>query len=194
VGRPPRYDTDSLLDAGLGLAAEGGPPALTMTALIDAVGAPSGSLYHRFPSRAALLAALWLRTLERFQAGLLEAASISDAQAAALGAAAHTIEWSRGHDAEARVLLYGAADFGSAEWPEAQRERLASRQADVAAAIAALAARLGLPGSDGRERTVLAVVDIPLALVRRHLSSGEPVPVGAEQLIEPAVRALISPR
>ncbi len=191
MGRPPRYDRDSLLDAAVALSAAAGPQAVTMAAVIAATAAPSGSLYHRFPSRPALQAALWLRTLERFQAGFLAAIAAEDGRRAALGAATHTIAWSRAHRAEARVLLYGAADFGQESWAEPERARLATHQAEVAGAIDALAAKLGLAGSEGRERLLLATVDLPLALVRRHLSAGESVPVGAESLIEPAVRALI---
>ncbi len=192
MGRPPRYDSDTLLDAAVALSADGGPQALTMAAVIKAVGAPSGSLYHRFSGRPTLQAALWLRTLERFQAGFLEAAAGADAPPAALAAAAHTISWSRRHRDEAQILLYGAADFGYDSWPAPERARLASRQAEVTAAIGALAERLDLEGKEGRERVVLATVDLPLALVRRHLVAGEPVAPGAERLIEPAVRALLS--
>lgn len=192
MGRPPRYDADSLLDAAVALAAGGGPQAVTMAAVIDAAGAPSGSLYHRFPNRPALLAALWLRTLERFQTGFLEAFAAEDGATAALGVARHTISWSRAHHAEARVLLYGATDFGHEEWSEPARKQLVSRQDAVAEAIDDLAAKLGLHGSDGHERAMLATVDVPLAFLRRHLSAGEPVPAGAERLIEPAVRALLS--
>jgi AcrR family transcriptional regulator len=192
MGRPPRYDTDSLLDTAVALAAGGGPQAVTMAAVIDSIGAPSGSLYHRFPNRPALLAALWLRSLERFQAGFLEAFAVADGTAAARGAAEHTIVWSRAHHGEARVLLYGATDFGHEEWSEPARKHLAKRQAAVADAIDSLAAKLDLHGSDGRERAMLATVDLPLAFVRRHLSAGEPIPDGAERLIEPAVRALLS--
>jgi AcrR family transcriptional regulator len=192
MGRPARHDADSLLDAAVGLSAAGGPQAVTMAAVIVAAGAPSGSLYHRFPSRPALQAALWLRTLERFQAGFLEAAAGEDGPAAALGAAAHTVAWSRAHQAEARILLYGAADFGHVGWPEPERARLRSRQAEVTAAIGALTAKLGLGGDDGRERVVLATVDIPLALVRRHLLANGRVLAKAERLIEPVVRALLA--
>jgi AcrR family transcriptional regulator len=191
MGRPARYDDDSLLDAAISLGAGGGPQALTMAALIAASGAPSGSLYHRFPTRPALQAALWLRTLERFQSGFLAAAAGGDGPRAALGAAAHTIAWSRAHPDQAQVLLYGAADFGSESWPAAERDRLAARRAEVATAIDALTARLGLAGSRDRERVVLATVDLPLALVRRCLSAGAAVPEDAERLIEPAVRALL---
>lgn len=191
MGRPPRYDADLLLDAAVALAARGGPRAVTMAAVIEAAGAPSGSLYHRFAGRPALQAALWLRTLERFQAGFLEAMAIEGAREAALGAATHTIAWSRGHPQQARILLYGAADFGFEDWPKPERARLAARQDAVGAAIDFLAERLALDGREGRERTLLATVDLPLALVRRRLSAGEPVPAGAEGPIEPAVLALL---
>jgi AcrR family transcriptional regulator len=191
MGRPPRYDTDSLLDAALLIAARQGPQALTMAAVIEAVGAPSGSLYHRFPSRPVLQAALWLRTLERFQVGFLEATAAAEDVASSLAVAAHTIEWSRAHREEARVLLYGAADFGFQNWPRSERDRLASRRAVVATAIADLAAKLDSPGDEGIERLTLAIVDIPLSLVRRHLLAGGQVPDGAERTIEPAVRALV---
>jgi hypothetical protein len=58
-------------------------------------------------------------------------------------------------------------------------------------AIDVLARKLDLRGSKGRERVVLATVDIPLALVRRRLIADEPVPDEAERLIEPAIRALL---
>lgn len=69
--RPPRFDAPALLDAALKLAATGGPAAVTMAAVAKSAGAPSGSVYHRFPDRPALLSALWLRTLGGFQRGFL---------------------------------------------------------------------------------------------------------------------------
>ena len=168
-----------------------------MTAVAAAAGAPSGSLYHRFPGRPALLAALWLRTLERFHAGILAVTAESDegdVVATAVALAQHTVTWSRAHHDEARVLLYGATDFGRADWPAEARERMDASQAAVIALVRALARALGQQGRLGLERVVFAIVDIPLALVRRHLAADAPVPRGAEQLIEPAVRALVTGR
>jgi AcrR family transcriptional regulator len=188
MGRPARYDVDSLLDGAVALVANGGPAAVTMTAVASAVGAPSGSVYHRFPTRAALLSALWLRTLERFHAGLLAAAAAGDP----VTVAQHTITWSREHPAEARVLLYGARDFARSEWPPAMQQRLNDAQQRVATAFERLGRRIGVRGRAGRERIVLALADIPLALVRRHLNAGEPIPIGAEDLIATTTRALLA--
>ncbi|WP_433060346.1 TetR/AcrR family transcriptional regulator [Dactylosporangium sp. CS-033363] len=73
MGRPARHDSGSLLDAAVRLVVAGGPKALTMAAVAREAGGPSGSVYHRFAGRPALAAALWLRTVERFQDGFLAA-------------------------------------------------------------------------------------------------------------------------
>ncbi|HLU76197.1 MAG TPA: SRPBCC family protein [Nonomuraea sp.] len=78
---------------------DGGPGAVTMTAVARSAGAPSGSVYHRFPGRPALLAALWLRTVDRFQQGFLAALDTDPPSQAAPAAARHVIEWSRAHPA-----------------------------------------------------------------------------------------------
>ena len=67
------HDADTLLDAAVRLVAEEGPAAVTMSAVARIASASSGSVYHRFPNHAALQAALWLRTLGRFEDGLFDA-------------------------------------------------------------------------------------------------------------------------
>ena len=57
MGRPARFAADELLDVALDLAAAGGPEAVTMAGVAEAAGAPSGSVYHRFAGRPALLGA-----------------------------------------------------------------------------------------------------------------------------------------
>jgi AcrR family transcriptional regulator len=122
MGRPPRHDSDRLLDSAVTLAADAGPQAVTMSAVARTAGAPSGSVYHRFPDRPTLLAALWLRTVLRFQEGFLAALEEDPPLRGAVAAARHVVEWSKAHPPEARVLLYGARDFAEAEWPAQARE------------------------------------------------------------------------
>src|SRR5690349_15476626 len=91
--RPQRYDTDGLLDAAAVILASAGPMAVTMSAVARATGAPSGSMYHRFPTRAALCAQLWLRTHERFHKELMEALRGSpDRQDCCVAAARLTVD------------------------------------------------------------------------------------------------------
>lgn len=173
MGRPAKFDLDQLLDAAIEIAARSGPAAVTMRAVAAAVGAPSGSVYHRFAGRPALLAAMWLHALDRFQGGYLAKFGEPDPLCAAAAAARHVIEWSADHPSYARVLARGAADFGIADWPAAQGEELAERNRRTADTIDTLAARLGATAPIDRDRVRAAVVDLPYALLRRHLPPAE---------------------
>ncbi|GAA2382663.1 helix-turn-helix domain-containing protein [Dactylosporangium salmoneum] len=170
MGRPARHDTDSLLDAAVRLVETGGPRALTVAAVAREAGGPSGSVYHRFAGRPALAAALWLRTVARFQAGFLAAL----AAGAPAEAARHVVAWCRQHPGEGRILLYGAADFDRDAWSEEDRASLDRMNGAVIAALRAL-------GGDF-DKVVLALVDLPAALVRRHLRAGGGIPARAEDL------------
>ncbi|KUH40589.1 MULTISPECIES: TetR/AcrR family transcriptional regulator [Streptomyces] len=193
MARPPRFDIDQLLDAAVRLAATGGPPAVTMSAVAHAVGAPSGSMYHRFTGRPALLAEVWLRTVERFQAGYHAVlAGESDPHRAARAAARHVVGWSRGNPDEAALLLYGAADFGRDDWSEEHTRRADLGNERVYASLTALAETLGATDARGRDRVALALVDLPLSLVRRYLRAGEPLPPHAEDLTEECAVALLT--
>ncbi|MGW7576837.1 TetR/AcrR family transcriptional regulator [Streptomyces sp. NPDC054765] len=193
MARPPRFDTSQLLDAAVRLAAECGPTGVTMSAVAAAVGAPSGSLYHRFAGRSALLAEVWLRTVEDFQEGYFEALESSDdPRAGGRAAARHIVAWSRTHPAEASLLLYGAHDFGRDGWSDAHLLRAEEGNMQVRAAVAALAGALGMHGRPGLDRVTLAVIDLPLALVRRHLRGGSPLPAHAEDLAERCTDALLA--
>ena len=112
MGRPAKHDAETLLDAAAAIVADEGPVAVTMVAVARRAGVPSGSLYHRFPSRAALLGALWLRTVRRFKAGWLAALGGDDPL---VTAARHVVAWSRRNRAEALLLLHGASELAQAD-------------------------------------------------------------------------------
>ncbi|MFD8754288.1 TetR/AcrR family transcriptional regulator [Kitasatospora sp. NPDC059577] len=183
--RPPRHDESTLLDAAVRLAAAGGPAAVTMSAVARESGAPNGSVYHRFPQRSALLAELWLRTVEEFQAACLPAFDAHPEPHLAAGAAARqVVAWCRAHRERAVVLLHGAEAFGKAEWPEEylRRERLGGRR--VRKALTGLAGRAGATTALDVDRVRLAVAGLPLAVVRGPLHAGAPLPAHAEDLAE----------
>ncbi|MFC4908453.1 TetR/AcrR family transcriptional regulator [Actinomadura gamaensis] len=190
--RPSRHDPSVLVDAAVRLAAAEGPAAVTMAAVAKASGAPNGSVYHRFPNRAALLSELWIRTVERFQDGYLAAlASHPDPARAGAAAARHVVSWSRANPEQAAVLLHGAEALGRKEWPAAQAARADAGTERARAALASLAKRLDASTPVDVDRVTLAVVDLPLALVRRHLRAGAPLPAHAEDLAEECAADLL---
>jgi AcrR family transcriptional regulator len=72
------------LDAALAIVAEQGPAATTIGAITARLRAPTGSFYHRFVFRNALLGALWLRTVLDFQVGITAVLDAGDGLQAAL--------------------------------------------------------------------------------------------------------------
>jgi AcrR family transcriptional regulator len=182
--RPALFTLDELLDAAAALLAADGPSAVTMSAVARAARAPSGSMYHRFPSRAALCGELWLRTEERFHAGFTAALSTSaDPQQRCVAAARFTVQWCRDHPVEAQVLLTGADALDAADWPD----ELTGRRKRLHRALRRSLA--GLPAEP--DRINAAVIDIPYAVVRRHLIAGRSIPPSADAIVEQCVRALI---
>ena len=185
-----------MLDAALDLLRCGGPRAVTMTAVAAAVGAPSGSVYHRFPSRDAMLGVLWLRAIEDFQERFLVELSVRGPGEkpvdSALRAVRWSIDWVRSDPDSARLLLlYRREDLASSEWPRdlALRAGRLARRFD--AAMRAFAARLRF--GDAEARAWYALVDLPIAAVRRHLANGRRVPHEVDRLVDETVRALLGP-
>jgi AcrR family transcriptional regulator len=191
--RPAKFTEDRILDAALTLVAEGGPGAATIGAISERLGAPVGSIYHRFGSRDLLLARLWLRTVRRFQRGFIEALEADDLNEAALGAALYNVRWTRDHLDEARVLLLYRREDLAERWPEELGEELATLNADVFSALSDHALLRYGEGSDGAalRRVVFALVDVPYAAGRRHLVSGEPPPPSVDDLVAATVRCIL---
>lgn len=175
MGRKPRFSSDELLDAALAIALEQGISAVTMTAVASATGAPSGSLYHRFPTRDDLVGRLWLRTITDFQGGLLDALRIDDVDAAATAFIDHVFAWTRDHPDHARLLLaYSEADV-TRQWPDTLAVELAQANGAVRSAVTEYARRrYGDASREHVDRVVYALVDLPYSAVRRHLPDGRP--------------------
>lgn len=190
--RPPRYPSDALLDAALDLYVDGGLEAVTMAGVARAVGAPSGSLYHRFSGRSELLARLWLRTVERFQEGYLEQLTADgDPVEVACLAVQHVLDWVRARPAEALLLArHSAKDLvgtvGVDGTLQALRRRLDARVRD---AMFAWADRLQGELSGARLR--FALVDLPLAAVRPYVQDGAVVPYEVDDLVKDALTAVL---
>ncbi|EIU05310.1 transcriptional regulator, TetR family [Mycobacteroides abscessus 5S-0422] len=176
MGRKPQYSADDILDAALGLVAAGGPSAATATAIGRALGAPSGSIYHRFSSRDELMARLWLRSIARYQDGILSALGWPDPDDALGAAISHAFDWTSENRNEALLLLqYEKADL-VAHWPDTLATDLKSLNSRVRKALREYTERrYGAVTPELTDKVMFALIDMPYAAVRRHLpDKGEP--------------------
>lgn len=194
MGRKPQYTPDDILDAALALVSKGGPSAATATAIGQTLGAPSGSIYHRFSSRDELMARLWLRSIARYQAGILTALALPDPHEALTATINHAFDWTAAHRNEALLLLqYEKADL-VAHWPDTLAADLTSLNSQVRMALREYAERrFGEVTPEVLDKVMFALIDMPYAAVRRHLpDKGEPAP-WLRTFIHTSARNLLSP-
>lgn len=187
------HSDEAILDAARDLLAQGGPPAATTGAISARSGAPTGSLYHRYGSRTRLFAEVWLRAVRRFQAGLLTAAATGAGIERAVAAADWSVEFALRHPADARLLLQAGKEqlIAEAELPAELREALADLNTPVADLLRRLAIDLfGSAAARHVELLTIAVVDVPYAVVRRHVQRGTS-PEAHRRLVAETVRALL---
>ncbi|WET77032.1 TetR/AcrR family transcriptional regulator [Amycolatopsis sp. QT-25] len=192
MGRPPRHTADDFLDAAVRIFAAEGVSGVTMSAVAREVGAPSGSIYHRFPGRPALLAAVWLRTVTRFQESYLEALEQEPVTEAAVEAAAQVVRWCRVHPAEAKLLYGGDSALRVGDWSAEDRARVEVADRRLETAITKVVRRLRPLTGRSTDELMLALVDLPYAAVRRHLDRGEAPPPRIVDLVAKTTRILLT--
>ena len=185
----PNFAHQDFLDAALAIAAERGPPAATVGSITQLLKAPTGSFYHRFPSRGALLGELWVRTVLAFQEGARAAGKAGDW----LGLALHTPRWVRGHVDEGRLLLlYHRDDFLEGEWPQALREAVAVQAQGTEATHRKCAAEVfGDLNPETLRRAQYILAEAPVAAVRQHLLRREPPPDIVDDLVRITYHAVV---
>jgi AcrR family transcriptional regulator len=185
----PAFDNSDFLAAALALAAESGPSAVTVGAISARLKAPTGSFYHRFASRDALLAELWFNTVLAFQEGIETALNAGDGLRAAL----HTPSWAREHLDEGRLLLlYHRDDFVHGDWPRTLREGLAEQGRRGEARLRKFARdTFGRAGPREVRRAQFVLAEVPVAAVRQYLMRRERPPKIVDELITTTYRAVI---
>jgi AcrR family transcriptional regulator len=195
MSRPRLHDTDSILDASLTVVLDRGAPAATIEAIAAESGAPTGSIYHAFGSREALLTRMWIRAARRSQDRFLAAAQApGEPRATALAAAMSVFEFARECPGDARLLAsMRREDLVRTSGDPSLVEELTQLNRPIERAIRELASRLVGSGADGhaREAVALATIDIPYGAVRRHLGAGRRPPASLRAPLERAVGAAI---
>ncbi|ONM48071.1 TetR/AcrR family transcriptional regulator [Nocardia donostiensis] len=189
MARPRRFTDDQILDAARNLLAD---PAITrpgIAAISSASGIPTGSIYVRFASRDELLARLWLRSIRRFQTGLIEALSGPDPL---LAAATYLPRYCRDHPTEARAMKMFHRDELLETGPDDLRTGIATVNNDMNAALRdAVTKQLG--AADERAMTIAgaAVKAIPYGLVRDFIARAAPIPDWVDDVVATASSAVI---
>jgi len=192
MGRPARIFEADLIRGATQVAAKLGPALATIALIARETHAPVGSIYHRYPSRGALLAEVWLSAAERFQAEFLALMAKARNEDDAAECALFTPRFSRNDHATAVVLIaHRRDDFLEPNIPKEYRDRAAKLAADLRAATATAAARLLPSDPRRREKIALALIGIPLGAVRIFLPQAVP-PIEIDPIIEAAVRAALN--
>lgn len=181
--RTARFDSDAFVAAATSLVAAGGPDAATLTAIAARVGAPTGSVYHRFPSRAAILAAAWLKAHAGFAARVRPMLERGDGRRAALA----LVDWARSDpEAAALLLLHEAESVLADAPPPAQLDAVRAEQQALDRAFATYMSLVSPataedPAAIARAR--FRLFDGPIALLRPTLGRPGGVPAYVDDLV-----------
>jgi AcrR family transcriptional regulator len=193
MGRSALHSEEKILDAARSLVLDGGARSATLNAIAEASGAPKGSIYHRYASLNDLLAEMWVRAVRRSQGQFIEALRQPEAMPAAIAAALSLYDFAEREPADARLLASLRREdlIESVTTPRLQGE-LAALNRPLETALGGLARRLfGRLTPANVERTVSAIVDLPIGATRRHLIAGSKLPPTLRGQLEAAVRAAL---
>jgi AcrR family transcriptional regulator len=188
MGRKAYFKNEEFIDSAIQIIAEEGLGALTIAGLSTRMTAPIGSVYHRFPSRDALIAELWLNIIESFQNEWLKILQTDGLQATLF-----CMEWVRNHPNEARVmLLYRIDDLTSGEWPKDLQKRAQRLFKELQEGIASFTKKqFGRVTKEYIDRTLFAIHDAPMGILRRYMHDNKIPPESVSDLIRETYKAVI---
>lgn len=179
--------------AALRLVADRGPQAVTVAALARELGAPVGSIYHRYRSREELLAELWMEVVEGFQSGFVASLAGADDVDGAVAAAMFMAAWARKHPLESRLLLlHRRQDFFAGEWPADLVDRAAALEPQIGSALRAYARRaFGRADPETMARLRYALLDAPFGGIKPYVQARKPLPPIVDDLVATTARAVL---
>ncbi|MEV0251723.1 TetR/AcrR family transcriptional regulator [Nocardia sp. NPDC050712] len=189
MARPRRFTDDQVLDAARDLLADPATTRPAIAAISAAAGIHTGSIYVRFPSREELLARLWLRSIQRFHTGLLEALRGPDPL---LTAAIYLTRYCRENPTEARAMKMFRRDELLEVGPAELRAEIATVNDRMNEALrAAVVAEFGDADEHHMAIAAAAVKAIPYGLVREYIAAAAPIPAWIDEVAATATGAVV---
>lgn len=196
MARTQKFQSEQMLEATRELVVRLGPGEVTIGKIAAALGAPTGSIYHRFSSRDELLGQVWLNTAARYQAAYHAVLSDGDPIAAAFASVRFVLDRARREPDESRLLmLHRREDFLDQAWPKAMQDEARRLDEEARRYFLDFGKRLMLPGaSDHRALAGLryALIDLPLAAIIPALRRGKLPATDQDHLVLAAVRAVLA--
>ena len=185
MGRLSTLEDTAIFDAvGQHLASHG---SIRLQDIVAATGVSVGSLYHRYGSREALLAATWIDAVETFQVSFFKALTSKKSNAGELAAMA-TPRFCRSQPARARILVCcRRAELLSIDLPDALKLRIA--EINDAAAVRLL--RFAKENEYSVDACRLALVAFPLGAVKAYMPHAK-VPKAVDRYVAAAYKAVVA--
>jgi AcrR family transcriptional regulator len=191
VARAPKYDDEMILTAMAEEVTNAGLDGASVSNVAARLGAPSGSIYHRFPTRKHLLGSLWVRTVRSFHDSL-ETSLDPPADPLLAGRVVDSVFGWIEHDPVGAALLlrFRTEDLIDNEWPTEIRVDIAEENQRLADMINRVAEVRQVNPLD----VVLALVDFPSAAARRAgVFDNEMVTEAIRQRTKAVLEVLLAP-
>jgi AcrR family transcriptional regulator len=193
--RPRTHTDEQILSAVRDLLLAHGSRGVTTAAVSERSGAPTGSLYHRFGSRSAMVAEMWVRTIRDFHVELLAAADAADpGMDRAMAVAGAIIDYSARHPEDARLMLIASREElqDDPTIPEDLLASLGTLNDPVNALVKQLVRELyGRVSAGGVDRVMIGVIGIAYTAVR-HMLLKNADPARIKPMVLEASRAMLT--
>lgn len=186
----PKFTPDGILDACAQEVRSHGSD-VRISDIAQRLGAPTGSIYHRFGSRDELLVRLWLRSVRRFHVDYLAAGEHDDPERALLGMAECVVTFTRDHPLDAvSMTLYRQTRLVESA-PESCREEVRQINDGIHHRLGELTSlRYRRPGERHRALVRVAAAEGPYGLVRPYL--WDSVPDWMPEVVVASSRAVLA--
>ena len=195
MSRTPKYSAEQIIDAAQAEVLEHGSNT-TLLQVAQRIGAPIGSIYHRFGSREELMVTLWVRSIKRWHLRLTEIMDAGNsANETLLEMAVETARYCRAHPSEARAMTLYRHENLLKSCPESLLDEVGPLNNEILRRVAELAFLRFPEKTDDPELVYFVFTSINMlayGLVRPFIGSPEPIPEWMDELIRLASNAALT--